>query len=239
MAESGMSNRGLQIPQFFDRISAEQALVAELSDVLLKAILSNGSAKLVVSGGSTPVEFFRLLSKAVLPWHLVTITLTDDRMVQADHADSNTLLVRKHLLQNNAVSARFLPLFSCETTAENAIARGNKIVAALGKTDAVILGMGSDGHTASLFPRARDLSLGLNPNLDQHCISISPSTALYDRLTLTLPALLNTAHLFLHFYGQEKLSVFTQAQATLQPELYPISAFLFQQVTPISIFYAD
>lgn len=234
-----MNEGWIRTLKFYDRKAAERMLADEIKHVILNAIRRNGEAKLVVSGGSTPVGLFRLLSRNALPWHRVIITLTDDRMLPPDHPDSNSRLINGYLLQNRAQTAHFLPLCPVSFNTDEAAKEGNWTVQDLGRTDAVILGMGSDGHTASLFPGSRDLDLGLNMDSGRHCIEVTPPSAPYKRLTQTLPALLNTGHLFVHFYGQSKFNVFASAQEYRQPEVYPISAFLHQRVVPVSVFYAD
>lgn len=104
--------------QFDDMISAAHALADELAIVLRNAIEQRGNALIAVSGGRTPEHVFKRLRQQPLDWQKVTVTLTDERWVPADHPDSNEKLVRTHLLQDAAAAAAFVPLFGGEATPE-------------------------------------------------------------------------------------------------------------------------
>ena len=125
---------------FESRGSLSSALATDVANALQHHVRIKGSACLAVSGGTTPKLFFETLSRIDIPWSKITITLVDDRQVPDTNPRSNAKLVRDNLLQNRAAGAEFVPLFE-NPDAEN--------VATL---DVVVLGMGTDGHTASLFP---------------------------------------------------------------------------------------
>ena len=206
------------------------------------AINLRGHAVLAVSGGKSPSALFEALRVLPLEWQRVTVLLVDERCVPHDHADSNTTLVRRHLLQDAASSATFVPFFDelPDTLDEPALIR---LVDAANRRratqpwpmDMAVLGMGDDGHTASLFPGA--------PGLNQALYSsgpvawVRPATAPHARLTLTLPALLATRELALSISGASKLAVFQQARLGAD-EALPVSLVLNQHQTPVSVWLA-
>lgn len=187
-------------------------LAVEIGRVLQAAIAGRGQASLAVSGGSTPVALFRRLSEIDIDWAKVLITLVDERWVDEDHPDSNARLVREKLLRNRAVYARFLGLktdlpdpFSAEPDVHDRLS-------GLGlPLDAVVLGMGRDGHTASFFAGARGIDKALDPRGVQLCCAVEPEAAPHARMTLTLPVILAARHCYLHIVGQEKKQVLEQA----------------------------
>ena len=143
--------------EFENPSALDIALSEKVSGMLRSAIETDGKASLVVSGGRTPVGFFHLLSQQILDWTQVTITLADERWVDADHPDSNEKLVCENLLINEARSAHYLSLKNSAPTAEEGESACHRAFADMGRFTVVILGMGDDGHTASLFPGAQAL----------------------------------------------------------------------------------
>jgi 6-phosphogluconolactonase len=224
----------------FENTSAlDAALTAKISDLLKAAIAAEGKASLVVSGGRTPVGFFHLLSQCQLDWSKVTVALADERWVNADHAASNEKLVRENLLINEAFSAEYLAL---KNTAENAVdgeAECQQRLNAVGRFTVVILGMGDDGHTASLFPGSDALERGLDMHSGADCIAVTPLDAPHERMSMTLPRLLNAESLVIHISGASKQQVLTQANAGNDVMELPIRAILQQQITPVSIYWAQ
>ncbi|MEC8153437.1 MAG: 6-phosphogluconolactonase, partial [Pseudomonadota bacterium] len=126
---------------------------------LVDAIAANGQARLLVSGGSTPKAFFAALSKEALAWERVTIGLVDDRCVESFDPNSNAKLVGENLLVGEAFGATFQPLFDPELGVEKS---AQWAAGAALRPDVVVLGLGGDGHTASLFPGSPQLEQGLS-----------------------------------------------------------------------------
>jgi 6-phosphogluconolactonase len=207
-----------------------QALALSIADELRAAIAARGQATLAVSGGKSPIVLFEQLRTQPLDWSKVIVTLVDERCVAHGHADSNTALVRQHLIQDAAAAAIFVTLFDAvpadlnDAALQDLVTSANQRLSALAfPLDVIVLGMGEDGHTASLFPAA--------PGLDDALASpgpiawVRPATAPHARLTLTLPVLLMARHVHLPLSGESKLKVYQQASQAANLAL-PISLLL-------------
>ena len=143
----------------FEQIRAATAKERErTANALRAAIAARGQASLAVSGGKSPIPLFEALREQDLDWSKVSVVLADERVVPRDHADSNTALVARHLLQGRAAAARFLlffrelaPTFNAEVL--DALVRDaeERIRSLPWPLDVAVLGMGEDAHTASLI----------------------------------------------------------------------------------------
>ncbi|MDX1677357.1 6-phosphogluconolactonase [Arsukibacterium sp.] len=227
----------MQLHQYTDSTVLNTEFAARLENLLQQAITQRGHAYLVVSGGRTPTALFNALSQADLPWHNVSILLADERFVPVDSPDSNERLVRANLLTAKAAKANFISLYSAAATAEAAVPEIMPRVSALPTFDAVILGMGEDGHTASLFPCSAELNQGLAMDAPA-ILAINPTTAPHQRISLSLPRLLNTRQLFLHLVGESKLAVLNKAQAGDDVSSMPVRAVLQQHDVDVAVMYA-
>jgi 6-phosphogluconolactonase len=205
----------------FKDLETQAREAAELvSQWLRKALLRREKASLAVSGGKTPAVFFEFLSEADLPWERVIVTLVDERWVPVDHPESNEALVRKHLLRAKAAQASFLGLKNQAPTPQEGLPEAERKLSSLPQPiDVVVLGLGEDGHTASLFPGASDLDHALRSS--KLLASIVPPRAPYQRLTLTLAALLEARHLLLLATGERKLEALKAAFAEGPEEEMP------------------
>ena len=222
--------------------AAVTALAGDIAARLKDAIAQRGSAVLSVSGGKSPIALFESLRTQTLDWHKVHVTLVDERCVPNDHPDSNARLVRDHLLQGLARSAQFHPMVPDGVTqlpspASIAESAGAALQAA-GAADVLVLGMGADGHTASLFPEAPNLAEALAANSNHICLAIEldppPANAPYPRITQTLAQLLHARHIVLALTGADKLATLQQAWAAKTDRL-PISHVLHQTTTPVAL----
>ncbi len=230
---------GIQFEAFPDRDASAASLADEIVKRLATGITRSGRASLAVSGGTTPKVLFERLSAMDLGWSSVVITLVDERWVAPTEADSNEHLVRSHLLRGKAAAAAFIGLINGADTAaagEKECERNLRRIAR--PFDVLILGMGADGHTASLFPGARNLSRATDMRAVQTCMGIAPVTAPHERMTLTLPAILDARQIYLQITGHHKKEVLQQAQAEGPAEEMPIRFILRQQKTPVSIYWA-
>ena len=215
------------------------AIAAHVADALRAAIAARGQASLAVSGGKSPIPMFEALREQALDWAKVTVVLVDERVVPRDHADSNTALVARHLLQGKAAEARFLPFFREVAPQFNAEVLDALVLDASDRTaalpwplDVVVLGMGEDAHTASLFPGAPGYARAIAT--DQRLAWVVPDTAPHARISFTLSALLAARALVLSIAGTSKLAVYRRA-AEKADETLPISLVLNQSITPISV----
>ena len=200
------------------------AVAQRLSDRLA----DGGRASLVVSGGSTPLPFFRALSSADLDWRRVDVLLADERWVDEDDPASNTRLVKDTLLQNNASAACYLSLKQPGATPADGLTAARSELASLAwPLDVVILGMGNDGHTASLFPDAPELARAMDMGGQDVVAAMTPPSQAQKRITLTLPALLNARYTALHLKGNDKIATLERALSEpLEVAAMPIRCFL-------------
>lgn len=217
-----------------------QAVAAHIAGLLNEAIAARGRASLAVSGGKSPVALFEALRTQVLDWTRVHIVLLDERVVPHDHADSNTALVKRHLLQGPAAAAHWTPFFEtppptlCSVAALDALVNQAcaRLAALPWPLDVAVLGMGEDAHTASLFPGAAGY---------QHAITtlerlawVMPAAAPHARISFTLQALLDARERVLPLCGTAKLAVYRRAVQHANPAL-PISLVLTPTQTHTSV----
>lgn len=209
----------------------------KVADILRKGIELNGRASLVVSGGRTPKVMFNSLSTQPLAWSKVDVTLADERWVSAEDPASNETMVRENLLVNLAAKANFVGLKTEHDDASDAVETCTDHLSKI-KTpfDVLILGMGEDGHTASLFPCSEQIADGLDLSNDAQYIAVQPTTAPNQRMSLTLKALLNSNHIFLHLTGEAKLQVLKTAIEGTDEMHMPIRAVLNK--APVELVWA-
>jgi 6-phosphogluconolactonase len=193
---------------FADSEMLAQALAQAVATDLRAGIDLRGAALLALSGGSTPRRFLQVLAMQALDWSRVTVTLADDRWVAAGDARSNERLLRETLLLGTAAQARFVPLHVAAADPETALATIAANIARLDLPfDAVVLGMGLDGHCASLFPGGDRLLEALRPDGAARVLPMRAPEAAEPRMTLTLSALVSTRALYLHIEGTAKKAV--------------------------------
>lgn len=223
--------------RFTDEGRMATALAGTVADALRAGLAARGTASLAVSGGRSPIPFLRALAEQSLDWSQVYVTLVDERWVAPDSPDSNEGLVRRHLLREAAGSAHLVPLKSEAASLELGVVAARERTAALPRPfDAVVLGMGEDGHTASLFPGAAGLAEALDPAGEARIAGMVPPRAPHPRLTWTLAALLETRHLLLQAGGANKRAVL-EAAAAADPLAMPIAAFLRQRRVPLALYF--
>lgn len=199
------------------------AAAVAIAAALRRDLLERPRARLLVSGGNTPAPVFRALSQAPLKWDRVDIALVDERWLLPGDPDSNAHLVREHLLRGNASAARFEPLTRAGRSIEAAVADAN--LHASQPAGTALLGMGSDGHVASLFPRMR----GLRDALDSPCAYVAvdaagnPGAGSWPRRISLTPAGLAPAHTrILLLRGHDKREVFQRALDGSDPLEMPV-----------------
>ncbi|RZL09007.1 MAG: 6-phosphogluconolactonase [Rubrivivax sp.] len=221
-----------------------QALADVVADQLRDGLAQRGRALLIVSGGNTPVPFFERLSQAELAWSQVSVTLADERWVPPSHADSNARLVQRHLLQGLAAQARWLPLVnSAATPAEGQPALEHALAGLPWPADVLVLGMGGDGHTASLFPHDAALAQALDEQESApRCLAVAaperPNVPV-PRITMSRRALLDVRLIALHLVGADKWRLLHQVLEPGPVEDFPIRLALHQTQVPCHVFHAD
>lgn len=227
-----MAISNLQLPQgvsaheFKSPVLLADGLALNVAKLLSDAIDARGSATLVVSGGRSPVAFFQNLAKQKLDWSKVVVTLADERWVPVEHADSNAGLLKRYLLQGPAAKAQFLSLYSATANLELAAEQADRLLAELPPIDVLILGMGDDGHTASLFPNSPNLADALKIDGTRRCYPMLAPTVPHQRLTMSRALLASAKTTVLSISGQSKLTTLSAALASDDVAAMPIRAFL-------------
>lgn len=225
--------------RFPDANALARALAGEIQVDLQEAIAARGHAGLVVSGGRTPVALFRQLAAEKLPWDKVWVTLADERWVDVHDASSNERLVRTELLQQHAGAARFIGLKNPADTAAAGADWAWRALAKVGRPfDVVLLGMGDDGHTASLFPDSPHLAQALDTSRPPACVAMQAPVAPQARLSLNLNALLDARRIILHIQGDSKWAVYQAAKSHGPVAVLPVRAVLHQQDVPVDVFWS-
>ena len=224
----------IQLHRFDSRDECAQALAHYIAGRLQQDLQWHDQASLILSGGSTPVPMFQALSRETLEWSKVVVSLADDRWLEPAHADSNQGKVEQHLLQNEARHARWIPLWNAASQQDEALGRCRQQLQQLPEQlSLVVLGMGNDGHTASLFPCSAELASLWDSDDDADWVQ--PATAPWLRMTLTPRRLLASSERVLHLTGVDKLETLVRALACNDRQQMPISHFLKQ---PTRIFWA-
>jgi 6-phosphogluconolactonase len=224
---------------FADRQALARALASAVAEDLRAAITERGQATLAVSGGHTPRRFLELLGQQMLPWQHVTVTVTDDRWVPAGDTRSNERLLRETLMIGAAAVVRLVPLYVDAPDPESGIVQIAANVAKLILPfDALVLGMGADGHCASLFADGDHIQAALQPDGLARVISMRAPSAGEPRVSLTLSALLSTRSMYVHIESDKKRKVLAQAmRGEAQFSDAPVRAVLSRARTTPSLYW--
>ncbi len=197
----------MNLIEYVDRDMLFLDLANKLAGELETALLHSDRVSLAVPGGTTPGPMFDELCAADIDWSRVDVLLTDERQVPADHERSNERLIRARLLTSRAAEATFVRLVPEGEDASAEIA----LLQAILPIDVMVLGMGADMHTASLFPGSPDLPAAL----DRHApplMAVAASEGLEPRITLTGPVLAGAVSTHVLITGEEKKAVLQQAR---------------------------
>lgn len=202
------------------------AAAQAISQRLIEALSSQECAGLVATGGRSPGPIFdRLSANTAVDWSRVVVTLSDERCVPADDPDSNARGVRERLLTGAAAKAHLLPLWPASDSAA---------LAALSPFNAVMLGMGEDGHIASLIPGDPGLEAAMTTDELLRPVPAGLGKPPVARITLTLSTLLNARAIFLLIAGEAKRRVIERA---LAGENLPVGRLISQSKAPIRILW--
>ncbi len=214
----------MDIQEYPDReflfLKLADLIAGQLADFLRR----EGRASLCVPGGTTPGPIFDTLSGVDLDWQNVSVFLNDERWVPEDNPRSNTRLLRERLLTGKAARARLVPLYAPLPTPEEALEALSEGLAPHLPISVLLLGMGPDMHTASLFPGADRLAEGLAADAPL-LLPMRAEAAGEPRITLTAPALTGAMNIHLLITGAEKRAVVERA-AKLPPLDAPVRIIL-------------
>ena len=221
--------------RFDTRDAASAAVAARMAGLVGTRLVRDGEASFVVGGGSTPAVCFEYLSGYELNWDKVQVALSDERWVPNDHKDSNERLVRKTMLKDAASSGSILSIYDPDQSVDERCDALQLQKPENGFACSMV-GMGTDGHFASLFPDADCLEAGLQLDNERFYIPVRTAASPYPRISMTLSALLASEEILLFIFGEEKLAVYENAHTV--DKTYPITALLEQQDTPVSLYWA-
>jgi 6-phosphogluconolactonase len=225
--------------KFSDLESLSRELAHQVAANLNTALLSRGIASLVVSGGRSPAKLFEQLRTQQLDWSRVCIALADERWVDPADPASNEKLVRDVLLKDAAAAARFLGLKNAAPTPDmGAVSAWETFARVPRPFDTVLLGMGDDGHTASLFPASPNLPNAINAAAVAGCVGMRAPTAPQARLSLNLSALLDARRIVILINGPEKWRTYTLAAGPGPIAEMPVRAVLRQTRTPVEVMWS-
>ena len=221
-----------------NRSEASETAARHLHAAVVNDIAENRRASLVLSGGTTPLECYQHLSSLDTPWQDVAVTLSDERWVPPSDPQSNAGMLTQTLFVDAAAAATFVPLWVDKPAPEDAI---TDVAAAIDRQlprpySAVLLGMGNDGHFASLFPDAENLANGLDLDSQAICLAARTAASPVPRISLTLATLINCRELVLLIFGTEKRAVLDAAAAG--ESALPIAALLNQESKPVRVIWA-
>lgn len=239
--------RMADIQTFADGSAWADACAARLTQALSVAVAADGAAFFAGSGGSTPAPVYRQMAKTPLDWARVTVTLVDERSVPEASPDSNAALLKQTLLTGPAARARFIPLFSPQITVDRAALVAAQALARVGRPlDAVLLGMGEDGHIASIFPGSPALKPLLAADAPPRVMAVARgrggAAPPQDRLSLNLPWLASAGCIVLALTGSSKRAVFEReaaGDAPTSPIARLIAARRDAAVAPLEVLWTE
>lgn len=218
------------------------ACAERLTAALAEGLTERGAAVLAGAGGSTPAPVYRRLAATDLDWSRVIVTLVDERHVPETSPDSNARLMRETLLTGRAAAARFIPLHHAAVTVDRAAALAARALQAEApRLDAVLLGMGEDGHICSMFPGSPTLTTLLTTALEPAVLGVPAGrdgmAPPQERISLNIPYLARARRVVLALTGEKKRAVF-EAEAAGDPALQPIAA-LIASGAPLEVLWTE
>ncbi len=211
-----------------------QAFADFTASTLQNTLSQKQHATLVVPGGNTPRYYLPALAKCELPWDRITVTLSDERWIDVTDEQSNEHLVKQHLMSHLPADTRFVGLKTHHDNPFDAIdeihQRLDRLPLPLSLT---VLGLGEDGHIASLFP-------GMNPDLlsGQHCVAVAPPISPSPRISLSLKILAESEHIALVITGKSKRRLLDRLSEHHDPKL-PIIWLLQRTRSLATVFVTD
>lgn len=225
------------IEAFDDGEAMAQAASDAVLDALERALTRRPRARLVATGGRSPGPVYDRLAETDFDWPQVDVTLSDERFLAPDQSASNERLVRERLLRGPAEAARFVPLYRPAADVDAAARAAEASIEALAPFDITLLGMGPDGHVASLIPGSSRLAEGMDLSLTKMLMGVPEAIGdpPVPRITLTLHALLQSRAILVLIAGETKRQVIERAIAG---ENLPVRALLTQAEVPVRVLWA-
>ena len=215
----------MKIKQFKSIDQLENSLVKDIVKIIADSIENYGDARILLSGGSTPINLYSTLSQQNINWSKVKIGLVDERFVNNDSEFSNEKLIRTNLLQNYAKDALFFGMvYSTDNEKLNLDLVNDKYSSFMKRLDLTILGMGSDGHTASLFPNDLESERIMNTK-NIGIYSTKAPVFPFNRITCSKEIIGNSNDIFLFFTGKTKFNIFKNSIKTKVPISYFIKEY--------------
>ena len=225
--------------EFESNTQLAKNLASDISLKLQNSIDEKGIATLLLSGGNTPKLFLQELSKIEIDWKNVSVGLVDERWIDSSLEDSNAHLLKENLLINSAKEAKFIGMYLDGIEAKDAEKKCSELYKEeFENIDVLVLGMGADAHTASLFPNNEKLDEAFDLENKNFCININPTTAPYSRMSLTLSAILSAKNIILHIEGEKKLEVYNDILKSDDFHKYPINSVLKQNKKDIEVYFS-
>jgi 6-phosphogluconolactonase len=224
------------IESYPDAASAADAA----AEAIVEGLAREGPKRFIATGGKSVGQLYDKLASAELDWARLTVSLTDDRFVAASSADSNERLVRDRLLEGQACVARFVPLKGSGASPSDDAAAAEPKIRALLPFDVVLLGVGEDGHFASLFPRAPELDEALDPAGERLVIGVERAglPPYVPRISLTLAAILQSRLIVVFAAGEAKRALL-QRIADDPAFAPPVSDVLRQSSVPVRVIWSS
>lgn len=216
--------RDMNLVEYEDRAALMTAVASVLRDDLRAALERGGRATLSVPGGTTPGPVFDQLCRVALDWARVDVVLNDERWVEETSERSNTRLLRERLLVHSASEARLVPLYAPFDTPEEGLRQVRAAVEPVLPISVLLLGMGADMHTASLFPGADHLGAALADEAPS-VMALRAEGAGEPRITLTARVLRAADRVHVLIQGPEKRAALERAKS-LEIKEAPIRAVL-------------
>lgn len=226
----------IEFKTFESREEATYQLATDAEALLARAIELTSDANFMVSGGSSPLKVYQHLSKASIDWSRVNIILSDERCVKISSDQSNAKMIGSNLLQDKAAAASFYPLVTESgkpLSQEEVEELQEKFSEAFSLS---LLGMGEDGHIASLFPDAIEIETAITG--DEFCYELKPDHLKQKRISLSASVLLNSSHIKLLIFGERKKQLFEIAGTQGDALDLPVRVLTQQSAVPVTVYWA-
>jgi len=222
---------------YTDRQEASHAAALAIAAALQQQLQSQPEATAIISGGSTPRACYRVLSGLSLDWARVHLLPTDERWLPVVDEHSNECMLRSTLLRGRAASANLVSLYRAGMQVEEACEAVEKCLVKIPRPVAIsLVGMGDDGHVASLFPDLATIDAAVNMANEHWLIPVRTAASPLARISLTMSALTCSNEILLLIFGEKKRRIVTTAQADCKK--YPITALLQQDRVPVRVLWA-